>query len=66
MATNQCARFCSNPKQSPERAAKRIVRYFLLDSRDKEIMFRPNLSKVLECYVDADFPGEWKDGGWRP
>jgi hypothetical protein len=61
MATHQCARFCSNPKLSHERAVKKIVRY-LLDSRDKGIIFRPDLSKGLECYVDADFAGGWKDG----
>ena len=61
MATHQCARFCSSPKLSHERAVKRIVRY-LLDSRDKGIIFRPDISKGLECFVDADFAGGWKDG----
>ena len=61
MATHQCARFCSSPKLSHKRAVKRIVKY-LLDSRDKGIMFRPDLSKGLECFVDAEFAGGWKDG----
>ena len=63
IATHQCARFCSNPKLSHERAVKRIVRY-LLDSRDKGIIFRPGLSKGLECFVDADFTGGLKDGDY--
>ena len=61
MATHQCARFSSNPKLSHERAIKRVVTY-LLDSRDKGIIFRPDLSKGLECFVDEDFAGRWKDG----
>ena len=35
---------------------------YVLDSRDKGIIFRPGLSKGLECFVDADFAGGWKDG----
>ena len=61
MATHQCARFCIDPKLSHEQAVKRIVRY-LLDSKDKGLIFRPDLSKGLECYVDADFAGGWRDG----
>ena len=62
MATHQCARFNNDPKLSHERAVKRIVRY-LLDTRDKGIIFRPDLSRGLECFVDADFAGGWKDCG---
>ena len=61
MATHQCARFNSDPKLAHERAVKRIVKY-LLDTKDKGIIFRPDLSKGLECFVDADFAGGWKDG----
>ena len=61
MPTHQCARFNNDPKLSHERAVKKIVRY-LLDSRDKGIIFKPDLSKGLECFVDADFAGGWKDG----
>ena len=61
MATHQCARFNNDPKLSHDRAVKKIVRY-LLDTRDKGIIFKPDLSKGLECYVDADFAGGWKDG----
>ena len=61
MPTHQCARFNSNPKLSHERAVKRIGKY-LLDTKDKGIVYKPDLSKGLECYVDADFAGGWKDG----
>jgi hypothetical protein len=33
-----------------------------LDTKDKGLLFRPDNSKGLECYVDADFAGGWKDG----
>ena len=58
--THQCARFNNDPKLSHARAVKKIVRY-LLDTRDKGIIFSPDLSKGLECFVDADFGGGWKD-----
>jgi hypothetical protein len=61
MATHQCARFNNDPKLSHERAVKRIVRY-LLDTKDKGLIFTPDVSRGLEVYVDADFAGGWKDG----
>ena len=61
MAVHQCARFNNDPKLSHERAVKRIVKY-LLDTKDKGLTFKPNLSHGLECFVDADFAGGWKDG----
>ena len=61
MATHQCARFNNDPRLYHERAVKKIVRY-LLDSKDKGIIFQPDFSRGLECFVDADFAGGWKDG----
>ena len=61
MATHQCARFNNDPHLSHERAVKRIGRY-LLDTRDKGMIYRPDITQGLECYVDADFSGGWKDG----
>ena len=46
---------------SDERAVKNLVRY-LLDTRDKGIVFYPGFSRGLECFVEADFAGRWKDG----
>ena len=60
MAVHQCARFNCVPKLSQERAMKRIMRY-LLDTKDKGLIFRPDISEGLECFVDADFAGGWKD-----
>ena len=58
MATHQCARFNENPKLCHERAVKRICKY-LLDTKDKRIIFRPDKKKGLEYHVDAEFSGGW-------
>ena len=58
MAVHQCARFSIKPMLSHERAVRRIGRY-LLGNKDKGIIFKPNMEKGLECYVDADFAGGW-------
>ena len=59
MAVQQCARFCNNPKREHEEAVKRICRY-LVRTKDKGLIFKPDLSRGLECYVDADWAGSWK------
>ena len=41
IANHQCARFSNDHKLSHEKAAKKIVRY-LLDTKDKGIIFRPD------------------------
>ncbi len=56
---HQCARFSIDPKRSHERAIIRIGRY-LLTSRNRGIIYKPDLKKGLECYVDADFAGGWQ------
>ena len=33
-----------------------------MDTRDKGMIYRPDIARDLECYVDADFAGGWKDG----
>ena len=35
---------------------------FLLDTKDKGLIYKPDVIRGLECYVDADFAGGWKDG----
>ena len=50
-----------DPHLSHERAVKRIGRY-LLDTRDNGMIYRPDITRGLECYVDADFAGGWKYG----
>lgn len=61
MAVHQCARFNANPMLCHEKAVKYIARYLLATS-DKGIHYKPDPSKGLECYVDADFAGGWSSG----
>ena len=58
MAVHQCARFCSNPKALHELAVKHIARY-LLATRTKGLILRPNKSFTLNMFVDANFTGHW-------
>jgi hypothetical protein len=53
-----CARASSDPKELHTKAVKHIGRY-LLGTRDVGIILRPDPSKSIDCYVDADFCGLW-------
>ena len=64
MATHQCARFDNNPKLSYERAVKKIIRY-LLDTKDKDIIYHPDIFRGLECFVGANFAGGWENGNYN-
>ena len=55
-AVHQVARFSHNPKKSHGQAVKRIIRY-LIGTHDKGIIFKPDLTQGLDCWVDADFSG---------
>ena len=48
-----------------ERAVKRICKY-CLSFKNEGVIFKPDISKSLECHVDADFAGGWAtgDGSW--
>ena len=61
MSTHQCTIFNNDTHLSHERAVKRTGRY-ILDTREKGMIYRPDTSRGLECYVDDDFVGGWKDG----
>ena len=59
VSVHQCARFSESPKRSHAEAVKRIGRY-LLATRDKGLIIRPNTDWHFECWVDADFAGNWR------
>ena len=59
VSIHQCARFSESPKKSHAEAVKRIGRY-LLATRDKGIIIHPNKSRQFDCWVDADFAGNWR------
>ena len=58
-AAHQCARFTENPKKAHAQSVRWLARY-LKSTRDKGIIMRPERTKDLEMYVDADFSGNWK------
>ena len=58
-SVHQCARFAANPMLSHEQAIKRICRY-LLGTIDQGLMLSPDMSRGIECFVDADFAGNWR------
>ena len=57
-AVHRCARFDSSPKQQHGEAVKWLGRY-LLATKNKGTILRPQLDKDLEVYVDADFAGNY-------
>ncbi len=60
-AVPQCAQFTHNPRACHEQAVLQICHY-LKETPDMGLIFRPNASLALDCYVDADFAGLWKVG----
>jgi hypothetical protein len=56
MAVHQTARFSNEPMHSHEKAIMQLGRY-LLDTRKRGIIYKPDRSKGLECYVNANFAG---------
>jgi hypothetical protein len=57
-AVHQCAQFVSNPNQTHQAAVKHLCRY-ILGTRDKGLILRPNFHHCLTAYVGADFAGLW-------
>jgi hypothetical protein len=55
-ALHQFARFASNPRESHANAIKYLCRY-LLGTKDKGIILRPDVTKSFEVLVDCDFAG---------
>jgi hypothetical protein len=58
-AVHQCARYCSNPKQSHAEAVKFIGRY-LRGTSEQGLIFKPSIKdEVFQCWVYASHAGEW-------
>ena len=58
MATHQAARFNNYPKLSHKRSIRGKVKY-LLGTKYRGIVLKPDATKGIECYVDADFSRNW-------
>jgi hypothetical protein len=57
-AVHQCARFSSNPRQSHANAVKYLCRY-LMATKNRGLILKPDASKAFEVHVDCDFAGNW-------
>ena len=57
-ATHQCTRFEAEPKVEHGKAVRWLRRY-LKRTCNKGMTFKPDHSRGLEVYVDADFTGNW-------
>ena len=57
-AVHQTSRFCDDPRECHAKATKRIGRC-LNRSKDKGIIFAPNINNGFEDWADADFAGCW-------
>ena len=62
VSIHQCAQFQDNPKKSHLQAV-RTIGHYLIGTRDKGIMMRPDHTKSFKCWVDADFTGNWYEPG---
>jgi hypothetical protein len=58
MATHQLAQICQNPRLTHEQVTTRLGRY-LAHTKDRGLVYEPDKSMGIECYVDADFAGGW-------
>ena len=58
-SVHQCARFSDSHKKSHAEAVKCIGRY-LLAMRDKGLIIHPKKDWNFDCWVDADFAGNWR------
>ena len=62
VSVHQCACFYESPKKSHAEAVKHIGRY-LLSSRDKGLIIHPNKQWHFDCWVNANFAGNWHQKG---
>ena len=58
VSVHQCTQFQDNPKKSHIQAVRAIGRY-LIGTRDKGVVMKPDHTKSFECWVDTDFAGNW-------
>ena len=57
-AVHQCVRFTYNSKVSHGNSMKRICHY-LQGTKTKGMILCPLKQLTIDCFVDADFAGQW-------
>jgi hypothetical protein len=58
MAMHQTAHYSNQPMLSHKNLVM-CIGHYLLDMRKQGIIYKPDKSKELECYINADFAGGW-------
>ena len=58
VSMHQCARFSESPKKSHAEGVK-CIGHYLLSLQDKGLIIRPNKQWHFDCWVDANFAGNW-------
>ncbi len=58
-ATNQIAKYSSDPREPHGEAIPHLV-WYLKKTRNLGVCFKPNTKKGFECYYNAYFLGKWK------
>ena len=58
VSVHQCTQFTEHPKRSHAEAVKQIDRY-LLATHDKGLIIHPKSPWHFDCWVDADYAGDW-------
>jgi hypothetical protein len=58
MTTHQCARFSVSLMRSHKLAVMRIGQYLLL-TKERGMIYRPDLKRGLEVFMDANIAGGW-------
>ncbi len=61
MPVHQCVPFSTNLMHLNEQAVIHIWHY-LLSTQDKGMVYKPDSTRGIEVYVDADFAGGWDPG----
>ena len=62
VSVHQCTRFQDSPKKSHIQAV-RAIGHYMIGTRDKGIVMKLDHAKSFECWVDADFTGNWYEPG---
>ena len=58
IAVHQCARFSNNLRLIHERDVQKVGKY-LAETATRVIIYYPDKTQGIECYVDADYAGGW-------
>ena len=58
VSVHETACFCNQPLHKHEKTIKQLGRY-LYHTKHEGIVYNPDTSTGLECYVDANFVGDW-------